>query len=60
VHSTPHEEMVPDKDKTYLYGNVPIPLIPPLDSEVCSRKGGCYDNAPMESFWETLKMDYVL
>jgi len=52
--------MVPDKDKTYLYGNVPIPLIPPLDSEVCSRKGGCYDNAPMESFWETLKMDYVL
>ncbi len=21
-----------------------------------SRKGNCYDNAPMESFWGTLKM----
>lgn len=24
-----------------------------------SRKGDCYDNAPMESFFHTLKMDLV-
>jgi transposase InsO family protein len=24
-----------------------------------SRKGNCYDNAPMESFWETLKRELV-
>ncbi len=24
-----------------------------------SRKGDCYDNAPMESFWGTLKNDLV-
>ena len=24
-----------------------------------SRKGNCYDNAPMESFWETLKQEIV-
>ena len=24
-----------------------------------SRKGNCYDNAPMESFWETLKNELV-
>lgn len=24
-----------------------------------SRKGKCYDNAPMESFWGTLKTDMV-
>lgn len=24
-----------------------------------SRKGNCYDNAPMESFWGTLKQELV-
>ena len=24
-----------------------------------SRRGNCYDNAPMESFWETLKNELV-
>lgn len=24
-----------------------------------SRKGNCYDNAPMESFWGTLKNELV-
>ncbi len=24
-----------------------------------SRKGNCYDNAPMESFWGTLKCELV-
>ena len=24
-----------------------------------SRKGNCYDNAPMESFWGTLKTEHV-
>jgi len=24
-----------------------------------SRKGNCYDNAPMESFWGTLKAEHV-
>jgi len=25
-----------------------------------SRKGNCYDNAPMESFWGTLKMSWCI
>ncbi len=29
-------------------------MIPPM-----SRKGNCYDNAPMESFWGTLKTELV-
>ena len=24
-----------------------------------SRKGNCYDNAPMESFWGKLKMEWL-
>jgi putative transposase len=24
-----------------------------------SRRGNCYDNAPMESFWRTLKNEFV-